>query len=245
MHVHRSFSFLCLCLSFLRAGALFGYGVSRCQLTSTNESVYLEQFYINKMFLGQYNSTSGKFSGSTEKMKEIADKLNKNPSIMNDEKRNLDKCKTFLPPAVEALSKSVEPYIRLTSHNIVSSNHPNMLICSAYNFYPKKINVTWLRDGKIVTSDVSSTEELSNGNWLYQIHSLLEYTPRSGEKITCMVEHASFKEPKLYDWDPMPQSQRNKVAVGTAGLVLGLVFLLAGLIYYKKNAVDRVLVPSS
>lgn len=35
--------------------------------------------------------------------------------------------------------------------------------------------------------------------------------------------------------DFMPESERNKIAVGTAGLLLGLVFLGAGLIYYKKN----------
>lgn len=35
--------------------------------------------------------------------------------------------------------------------------------------------------------------------------------------------------------DPTPESQNNKIAVGTAGLLLGLVFLVAGLIYYKKN----------
>uniref|UniRef100_A0A3P8RSI3 Immunoglobulin C1-set domain-containing protein n=1 Tax=Amphiprion percula TaxID=161767 RepID=A0A3P8RSI3_AMPPE len=50
------------------------------------------------------------------------------------------------------------------------------------------------------TSDVTSTEELSNGNWLCQIHSYLEFTPKPGEKISCRVEHASLMEPKLYDW---------------------------------------------
>lgn len=45
-----------------------------------------------------------------------------------------------------------------------------------------------------------STDELSNGNWLYQMYSYLEYTPIPGEKITCMVEHASLKKPKLYNW---------------------------------------------
>lgn len=35
--------------------------------------------------------------------------------------------------------------------------------------------------------------------------------------------------------DPTPVSERYKIAVGTAGLLLGLVFLLTGLIYYKKN----------
>lgn len=35
--------------------------------------------------------------------------------------------------------------------------------------------------------------------------------------------------------DPTPESERNKIAVGTAGLLLGLVFFGAGMIYYKKN----------
>lgn len=34
----------------------------------------------------------------------------------------------------------------------------------------------------------------------------------------------------------MPESQRNKIAVGTAGLLLGLVIFVGGLIYYKKNS---------
>lgn len=34
----------------------------------------------------------------------------------------------------------------------------------------------------------------------------------------------------------MPESERNKVAIGASGLVLGLVLALAGLIYYKRKA---------
>lgn len=104
--------------------------------------------------------------------------------------------------------------------------------------------MTWLRNGKEVTSDVTSTEEMPNGGWLYQIHTVLEYTPRLGETITCKVEHASLMEPLLYEWEPMPESQRNKIAVGTAGLLLGLVIFVGGLIYYKKNSSGRTLVPT-
>lgn len=34
----------------------------------------------------------------------------------------------------------------------------------------------------------------------------------------------------------MPESERNKIALGTAGLLLGLVLLVAGLVYYKKKS---------
>ncbi|KAM3864376.1 H-2 class II histocompatibility antigen, A-R alpha chain-like [Diretmus argenteus] len=46
---------------------------------------------------------------------------------------------------------------------------------------------------------------MSDGDGYYQIHSYLEYTPISGEKITCMVEHFSLTEPVLQVWD-VPQS---------------------------------------
>uniref|UniRef100_A0A8D0CTJ6 Ig-like domain-containing protein n=1 Tax=Sander lucioperca TaxID=283035 RepID=A0A8D0CTJ6_SANLU len=109
-----------------------------------------------------------------------------------------------------------------------------MLVCSVYNFYPKKIRVSWTRDGQEVTSDVTSTDELADGDWYYQIHSHLEYSP---EKISCMVEHASLRETLITDWDPsMPVSERNKIAIGASGLILGLVLSLAGFIYYKRKA---------
>lgn len=94
----------------------------------------------------------------------------------------------------------VEPYVWLRSVDAADSRHPSMLVCSAYNFYPKQIKLTWLRDGKQTTTDVTSTEELPNGNWLYQIHSYLEYTPTPEEKISCMVQHATLMKPLIYDW---------------------------------------------
>ncbi|KAK2844560.1 hypothetical protein Q5P01_011219 [Channa striata] len=245
MHTHSFFALLCLFFFFSRADAVFGYSLIRCQLTSTNDVVYLIQIYYNKVLLGQYNSTAGNFSSYTENTKEIVDSLNKNPTFLKKERKNEETCRTNIPVALGLFLKPVEPYVSLKSVETAGSKHPAMLMCSVYNFYPKQISVTWLRDGKEVTSDVTSTEEHPNGNWLYQIHSYLEYTPRSGEKITCMVEHASLNEPKLYDWDPISESEKNKIAVGAAGLLLGLVFLIAGIIVFKKNSPGRSLVPTS
>ncbi|XP_038134353.1 boLa class II histocompatibility antigen, DQB*0101 beta chain-like isoform X3 [Cyprinodon tularosa] len=144
-----------------------------------------------------------------------------------------------------AFSPGVEPYVWLRSVKSEYSQHSHMLICSAFDFYPKQIKLTWLRDGKEDTSDVTCTDELPNGNWLYQLHTYLEFTPKPGEQISCMVEHASLREPKLYNWDPEPDLGWKKIVVGSVGLLLGLIFSITGFICYKKKSTELVLVPTT
>uniref|UniRef100_A0A3B4GVK2 Rano class II histocompatibility antigen, A beta chain-like n=1 Tax=Pundamilia nyererei TaxID=303518 RepID=A0A3B4GVK2_9CICH len=229
-----------LLFSFHDEDAYFGYGVIRCLFTSKDDVVYLAQVYLNKMLLGQYNSTLGKYVGYTEKTKEIADNLNKNKGFLEHEKKNKEKCRTNIPLVLDILSRPGEttyaPIVRLRLVESADSKHPGLFMCSAYNFYPKQIKLTWLRDGKEATSNVTSTDELPNGNWLYQIHSYIEISSKPGEKISCVVEHASLTEPKVYDWVPITEAGRNKIAVGAAGLLLALVFPIIGVIFYKRKA---------
>lgn len=77
---------------------------------------------------------------------------------------------------------------------------PAMLMCSVYDYHPKGIKVSWLRDGEVISEGTSSTDELSNGDWHYQIHSYLEYKPRPGENISCVVEHESLTRPLIHTW---------------------------------------------
>ncbi|XP_026016458.1 rano class II histocompatibility antigen, A beta chain-like [Astatotilapia calliptera] len=115
-----------------------------------------------------------------------------------------------------------------------------MLVCSVYDFFPSEIKVSWLRDGQEVTSDVTSTEVMPNGDWYYQTHSYLEYTPRSGENISCVVEHASLKEPLITDWEPSSDKSTPEsttlIAIGASMLTLGLILLLAGCFLYWWKA---------
>ncbi|XP_029959226.1 H-2 class II histocompatibility antigen, E-S beta chain-like [Salarias fasciatus] len=234
-----------LFLLFSPADSYFGNAVVRCQFNSTRDVVFLEQLFFNKVFLGEYNSMLGKYVGYTEKMRKITEEFNKSKGFLERARKNQKQCEDNRELVYDVMLTPAEPSVTLRSVEAAGTSHPGMLVCSAYDFYPKNIKLTWLRNGHEVTSDVTSTEELSNGNWLYQIHSHLEIDPSPGDKITCKVEHASLMEPKLYEWELVTTSDKNKIAAGTAGIVLGLVFLFPGVIFYRRRNNGHQPVPTN
>ncbi|KAK1787113.1 hypothetical protein P4O66_017485 [Electrophorus voltai] len=222
----------------------YTYRIAECLSSSSalTDVVFIDTYYFNKDPYARFNSTVGEFVGFTEFGVHNAERWNKGPEVQQ-EKAELERvCKHNLEIDYSTvLDKAVKPKVQLKSELQSDGSRPALLMCSAYDFYPPVIKISWLRDGQKVTSAVTSTEEMPEGDWYYQIHSHLEYTPKSGEKISCVVEHASFQQPMVYDWDPsLPESERNKVAIGASGLVLGIVLSAAGFIYYKKKSTADV-----
>nr|AAH92892.1 Zgc:110349 [Danio rerio]AAI64331.1 Zgc:110349 protein [Danio rerio] len=231
------------------ADGYYQYTMLECIYSTSDYSdmVLLESGSFNKVVDVQYNSTVGKYVGYTEQGVIFARNFNKNQAYLQQRKAEVESfCRHNAQISDSAVrDKAVKPKVTIQSVMQAEGKHPAMLLCSAYEFYPKKIKMSWLRDDKVVTSDVTSTIEMANGNWYYQIHSHLEYTPKSGEKIQCVVEHASSTQPITREWNPhISESDRNKFAIGASGLVLGIIIAIAGLIYYKKKSTGRILVPN-
>lgn len=219
----------------------------RCIYSSSDLSdmVYIDNLYLNKFLFAQFNSTLGRFVGFSENGMKYAENWN-NSTFLLTERAGVDiYCRfTIKTRDTPDRTKDVQPMVMLSLVKQAGGRHPAVLMCSAYEFYPRHIKVYWLRDGKVVTSDVTSVMEMADGDWYYQIHSELEYTPRSGQKISCVVEHASFNKPMIYDWNPsLSEAERNTIALGASGLVLGIIIAAAGLIYYKQKSTGRTLVP--
>uniref|UniRef100_A0A3Q3CJ33 Class II histocompatibility antigen, B-L beta chain-like n=1 Tax=Haplochromis burtoni TaxID=8153 RepID=A0A3Q3CJ33_HAPBU len=194
---------------------------------------YILTSIFNKNLMMEYNSTRGNWTGFTAYSIEAAKWWNRDP--------------------FDALTRKIErkllynlttiPTVRLKSVKRPNGEHASTLVCSAYNFYPKQIRMMWMRNGQEVTTDVSYSDVMPDGDWYYQTHSYLEYIPTSAEKIACMVEHLGLSEPMFVVWDPsLPVEQRTQIAVGLCGLVTGFVIAISGIIYYNKKSAAYITV---
>ncbi|KAL6456314.1 hypothetical protein MHYP_G00348570 [Metynnis hypsauchen] len=244
-----SLQLLLLLTLTIRTDGYFWYVTDECITSSSDltDAEYIMTHYFNKDPVLRFNSTVGEFVGFTALGVKNAENWNKDATYLQEMRGERDRyCKNNLPiNFLHVLDKTVKPRIKLVAEKQASGGHTAMLTCSAYDFYPPVIDVYWLRDGQKVTSDVTATEEMADGDWYYQIHSHLEYTPSSGEKISCVVEHASSKEPLIFEWGgSLPESEKNKIAIGASGLALGIILTAAGFLYYKKKSSGRILVPT-
>ncbi|XP_027026810.2 rano class II histocompatibility antigen, A beta chain-like isoform X3 [Tachysurus fulvidraco] len=233
-------SLICLLLPLFtgKADGYYGQGYMQCYYTRDLVSIeFIYSWYFNMVEYLRYNSTTDRFTGFTAYGERMASSMNLDP------KKSLyfyvyTFCKDYCDQYSSNVQKQVKPQV--TVRSLVGSEPQSlsaMLLCSAYDYHPKGIKVLWLRDGKVVTDGVSSTEELSDGDWYYQTHSYLQYTPRPEENISCVVQHESLTQPLITTWERhLPEDQRNKLIIGIFLMVLGIVLAVVGFLYYMLRS---------
>uniref|UniRef100_A0A8C2IV92 Si:busm1-228j01.4 n=2 Tax=Cyprinus carpio TaxID=7962 RepID=A0A8C2IV92_CYPCA len=236
-HVVHLAMFLSAFFEKVSAHGYFGYVQTQCRVPGSIEKTeFIFSVTYNKIEYIRYNSTEDKAVGYTEFGEKWAEDYNKNKILLAQAEFGLDKCKGIAKFIVPNAGLTVKPEVIIRSAREAKGNEKAVLVCSAYDFFPKLIKLTWLRDDKEVTADMTSIEELADGDWYYQVHSHLEYFPKPGEKVSCVVEHASSHKPMIYDWDSSPsESERSKIILGAVGLLMGVFMAAGGLIYYKRK----------
>ncbi|XP_041862811.1 rano class II histocompatibility antigen, A beta chain-like [Melanotaenia boesemani] len=244
MHIHHVF-----CLVFFLFSPVFTdedyYQVRACcsykgPHFEDIEYTIISSFNKNKMM--EYNSTRGNWTGFTPYSIAASRHWNGDPYDALERKFEIKLLCEDNVHYIQSLGNlSTTPTVKIKLVKQSSGGHPAMLVCSAYNFFPKQVRITWLRNKQEVITGVSYSDVMADGDLYYQMHLFLQYTPTLGETITCMVEHASLSEPKIVVWDDsLPAEAQIQIIIGLCGLIFGLIFLSSGLFYYKKKSAKQV-----
>ncbi|KAM4835706.1 H-2 class II histocompatibility antigen, E-S beta chain-like [Thomomys bottae] len=134
------------------------------------------------------------------------------------------------------VQRRVKPEVSVYPTKTEPLKHHNLLVCAVNGFYPGHVEVRWFRNGQEEEAGVVSSGLVLNGDWTFQTLVMLEMTPHQGDVYTCHVEHPSLDSPVTVEWKPHSGSARGKMMSGVGGLVLGLLFLGAGLFIYVRNS---------
>nr|ACS66864.1 MHC class II antigen beta chain [Amblyrhynchus cristatus] len=141
-----------------------------------------------------------------------------------------------------ARARLVQPKLKISATEQDSSSQNTLLICNVARFWPAEIEIKWFRNGKEEKGPtVMTTDLIRNGDWTFQIQVMLETKLERGDVYTCQVDHASFASPVQVQWEPQSDSARSKMWTGVAGLILGLVFMALGFIFFLRSKKGNVL----
>lgn len=215
-------------------------GKGECHFYNGTQRVRLLVRYIyNREEVVRFDSDSdvGEFRATTELGRSIAESWNKQKEFMERTRAEVD---TFCRHNYEIFDRflvprTVEPKVTVYPSKTQPLEHHNLLVCSVSDFYPGSVEVRWFRNGEEEKDGLVSTGLIPNGDWTFQLLVMLETVPQGGEVYTCKVEHPSLPSPVRVEWKAQSTSAQNKKMSGIGGIVLGLLFLGAGLFVYFRN----------
>ncbi|XP_072115032.1 major histocompatibility complex class I-related gene protein-like isoform X2 [Mobula birostris] len=120
--------------------------------------------------------------------------------------------------------------------SFTASKDGRHLSCVATGFYPQSINVTILRDDRIL-EEIHSHEVLPNHDNTYQLTRTVQVEPMDTAEFSCRVEHRSLPEPlvMLLAIDLKPNSIPILVIAIDVVLVILVMVIAVGVAYKKKG----------
>ncbi|XP_043541070.1 class I histocompatibility antigen, F10 alpha chain-like, partial [Chiloscyllium plagiosum] len=107
--------------------------------------------------------------------------------------------KRYLEAGKQYFGRKVQPEVFISRREPNGQNKPLTLSCLVTGFDPVDIEVTWLRNGEVM-SETQSSGIRPNHNGTHQIQKEIEINAGDEDQYSCQIEHSSLAEAQLYQW---------------------------------------------
>nr|XP_020670299.1 H-2 class II histocompatibility antigen, E-S beta chain-like [Pogona vitticeps] len=198
---------------------------------------FLDRHFYDRQEFVRFDSDRGEFEAVTTLGEPDARLWNSQKDLLEAARRAVDFfCRHNYGLAESfASGRKIPPKLKIVpSENSLAPSV--LLICTVDSFFPSKIKITWLRNGKEEDeARVFTTDLIRNGDWTFQMAVMLEAQPERGDVYACQVEHASFPEPVTVRWEAQSKSARSKMWTGVVGIVMGVAFAATGVSFYLRS----------
>ncbi|XP_078422963.1 class I histocompatibility antigen, F10 alpha chain-like [Cetorhinus maximus] len=131
----------------------------------------------------------------------------------------------------EYLKKKAEPEVFISRSDSNSQYKPLTLSCLVTGFYPLDIEVSWLRDGEVMSETLSSGVR-PNHDGTHQIQKEIEINAGDEDQYSCQIQHSSLAVTQLYHWD-IPEN--NGIITGPVIAAVTVIFGIIGIVIVKRS----------
>ncbi|MGH0154368.1 UNVERIFIED_CONTAM: hypothetical protein FKN15_026933 [Acipenser sinensis] len=147
----------------------------------------------------------------------------------------VDWLKNYIQYGRAIVKRKVPPEVRLFQKK-AGHSAGSEVTCHVTGFYPREVEVTWLRDGQgPLEEGVWSGEVLPNMDGTYQVRKTLTVSPEEQERhrYTCQVDHASLGEKMEKEWGT--GSHTGIICGVVVSVLLLITVMIAGALIWKKR----------
>ncbi|XP_060094443.1 uncharacterized protein LOC132571667 [Heteronotia binoei] len=137
----------------------------------------------------------------------------------------------YLSYGKKSLLRTEAPVWRVTRKK--GHDGQETLFCQLYGFYPKGIEVAWMKDGEDRRPETLTGGVVPNSDGTYHTWLSIKVDPKERDRYRCRVGHDSLPEPLDLAWEE-PASNLGLILV-IAVLLVALILAVAGVIFYRKR----------
>ncbi|XP_041429516.1 major histocompatibility complex class I-related gene protein-like isoform X2 [Xenopus laevis] len=168
-----------------------------CELHENRTIGGYQEFALNGKELISFDKDREVFVAATQEAVNMLPRWNKDMcnqmwNKMYLENECIEHMKLYLSLITTDLKKKVKPKVKVSSSE---SESGTKLHCWVYGFYPRDVEVKWIKNGRDEIYSEESAEILPNPDGTYQIRVSVEVTPEEGATYSCHVDHSSLENP--------------------------------------------------
>ncbi|XP_078073786.1 DLA class I histocompatibility antigen, A9/A9 alpha chain-like isoform X2 [Mustelus asterias] len=145
--------------------------------------------------------------------------------------------KRYLQAGKEHFERKVQPDVFISRSEPNSQYKSLTLSCLVTGFYPADIEVTWLRNGEVMSETLSSGVR-PNHDGTHQIQKEIEINAGDEDQYSCQIEHSSLAEPKLHQSEILGNSEGRSHLGIIIGSVIPALAVIFGIIIWKRQRRD-------
>ncbi|XP_060094439.1 class I histocompatibility antigen, F10 alpha chain-like [Heteronotia binoei] len=155
------------------------------------------------------------------------------------EEECMESLQKYLDYGREALQRREAPVWRVTRKK--GHDGQETLFCQLYGFYPKGIEVAWMKDGEDQKQETFSGGVVPNSDGTYHTWLSIEVDPKERDRYRCRVGHDSLPEPLDLAWKEPASNERLILGIIIVVLLAAATVMRVGFIFYMTSYLELIL----